>query len=85
MSGGVSEQTAQCLRNLEAVCAEAGCSLEDAVKVTVYMTDLSQFPVINQAYGEHFAGAVPPARATVGVAELPLGSEVEIDAIVACR
>ena len=84
VSGDASEQTVQCLRNLEAVCAEAGCSLRDAVKVTVYTTDLSRFPEINQAYGTHFGEGVPPARATIGVSELPLGSEVEIDAIVAC-
>ncbi len=85
VTGGVAQQTTRCLQNLEAVCAAAGCSLGDAVKVTVYTTQLGEFAEINQAYAEYFADGAPPARAAVGVSELPLGVEVEIDAIVACR
>ena len=85
VAGGVAEQTTRCLHSLEAVCAAAGCSLADAVRVTIYTTQLGEFAEINQAYAEYFAGGVPPARAAVGVAELPLGVEVEIDAIVACQ
>jgi 2-iminobutanoate/2-iminopropanoate deaminase len=79
---GVGDQARRCLENLAAVCAAAGASLEDAVRVTVYMTDLSAFGELGDAYAAFF-GETPPARVTVGVAELPRGAQVEIDAIVA--
>jgi 2-iminobutanoate/2-iminopropanoate deaminase len=75
-------QATQCLRNLEAVCAAAGTSLDRALRLTVYTTDLGQFAAINEAYAGFFRAA-PPARAAVGVAALPKGALVEIDAIVA--
>lgn len=76
-------QATRCLQNLQAICAAAGGSLEDAVRCTIYLTDLGgAFEEVNQAYGEFFA-ADPPARAAVGVAALPKGAQVEIDAIVA--
>ena len=76
-------QATRCLRNLEAVCAAAGASLHDAVRCTVYLTDLAgAFAEVNDAYGEFFS-ADPPARVAVGVAALPKGAQVEIDAIVA--
>jgi 2-iminobutanoate/2-iminopropanoate deaminase len=77
-----AEQARQCLRNLEAVCTAAGASLQDAVRLTIYMTDLETFGEVNEVCGSVFAGE-PPARATVGVAQLPRGAVVEIDAIVA--
>lgn len=77
-----AEQATRCLENLHAVCAAAGAGLADAVRCTVYMTDLSAFAEVNEAYGEFFA-ADPPARAAIGVAALPKGAQVEIDAIVA--
>ena len=77
-----AEQARRCLENLQAVCAAAGASLADAVRCTVYMTDLSAFAEVNAAYGEFFP-ADPPARVAIGVAALPKGAEVEIDAIVA--
>jgi 2-iminobutanoate/2-iminopropanoate deaminase len=77
-----SEQATRCLQNLEAVCAAAGASLELAVRVTIYMTDLAAFAEVNEVYAGHF-GDEPPARVTVGVAQLPRGAYVEIDAIVA--
>ena len=76
-------QATQCLRNLEAVCAAAGTSLHDAVRCTVYLTDLAgAFGEVNEAYGAFFP-ADPPARVAIGVAALPKGALVEIDAIVA--
>ena len=75
------EQARQCLRNLEAVCSEAGTSLARALRLTIYTTELERFAEINEAYAEFFEGA-PPARAAVGVAALPKGAVVEIDAIV---
>jgi 2-iminobutanoate/2-iminopropanoate deaminase len=76
-----AEQARQCLKNLQAVCAAAGASLADAVKVTVYMTDLSQFAPVGEVYATFFDDA-PPARVTVEVAALPRGAQVEIDAVV---
>ena len=77
-----AEQARRCLANLSAVCEEAGTTLERAVRMTVYMTDLGAFAEVNEVYGSFF-GEDPPARVTVGVAELPKGAQVEIDAIVA--
>ncbi len=77
-----AEQASQCLRNLAAVCAAAGASLADAVRMTVYLTDMGAFAAVNAAYGEFFQ-ADPPARVAIGVAALPKGAQVEIDAIVA--
>jgi 2-iminobutanoate/2-iminopropanoate deaminase len=76
------QQTARCLENLSVVCAAAGTDLREAVRMTVYLTDIDSFNEVNDAYAEHFAGD-PPARVTVGVAALPKGAQVEIDAIVA--
>jgi len=77
-----AEQTRQCLQNLRAVCVAAGTKLQRAVRLTIYTTELAAFAEINEVYGEFFAEA-PPARAAVGVAALPKGASVEIDAIVA--
>ena len=79
---GVAEQAEQALRNLDAVCRAAGTSLVKAVKCTVYLTDMADFPVVNQVY-ERFFEQPYPARATVQVAALPRGGRVEIDAVVA--
>jgi len=76
------DQVRRCLENLSVVCAAAGAQLADAVRITVYMTDLEAFNELNEAYAESFEGE-PPARVTVGVAALPKGAQVEIDAIVA--
>jgi 2-iminobutanoate/2-iminopropanoate deaminase len=77
-----AEQARRCLENLQAVCDAAGTALERAVRVTVYMTDLAAFAEVNEVYGSFF-GEDPPARVAVGVAQLPKGAHVEIDAIVA--
>jgi 2-iminobutanoate/2-iminopropanoate deaminase len=76
-----AEQAERCLENLELVCAAAGTSLSRAVRVTVYMTDLAAFGEVNDVYARFF-DTEPPARAAVGVAALPRGAQVEIDAIV---
>ena len=76
----VPGQTRQCLANVAAVVAAAGGSMADVVKTTVYMTDLAMFGEMNAVYAEAF-GEMPPARATVGVAALPAGAQVEIEAI----
>ncbi len=79
---GPGAQTTRCLENLEVVCAAAGTSLDKALMVSVFTTDLASGPEINEAYGAVFTES-PPARAMVGVAALPLGATVEIAAVVA--
>lgn len=75
-------QTTRCLENLAVVAAAAGGELRDAVRLTIYVTDMNAFGEVNEAYGAFFTSD-PPARVTVGVAALPKGAQVEIDAIVA--
>lgn len=82
VEGDIGEHTRQCLRNLQAVCEAAGASLGDAVRCGIYVTDMATFGAVNEAYAEFFTAA-PPARSTIGVASLPVGAQVEIDAIVA--
>jgi 2-iminobutanoate/2-iminopropanoate deaminase len=82
VGSSAGEQARRCLENLAAVCEAAGTSLERAVRVTVYMTDLAAFGEVNEVYGEFF-DAEPPARVAVGVVALPRGAYVEIDAVVA--
>jgi 2-iminobutanoate/2-iminopropanoate deaminase len=77
-----AEQARRCLENLQAVCAAAGTTLARAVRLTVYMTDLGAFAAVNEVYATFFPED-PPARAAVGVAALPKGAYVEIDAVVA--
>jgi 2-iminobutanoate/2-iminopropanoate deaminase len=81
VGGGAAEQARRCLQNLQAVCEAAGTSLERALRLTVYMTDLGEFAAVNEVYGSFF-GAEPPARVAIGVVALPKGAQVEIDAIV---
>ena len=75
-------QAQRCLENLDAVCAAAGTTLRRALRLTIYMVELSGFAEVNEACAEFFPDT-PPARVTVGVAALPRGAGVEIDAIVA--
>ena len=82
VEGSVGDQTRRCLENLRLVCQAAGAELSDAVRLGIYVTDMGTFPEVNEAYGSFF-GDGPPARSTIGVAALPLGAAVEIDAIVA--
>jgi 2-iminobutanoate/2-iminopropanoate deaminase len=81
VEGDVAVQTALVLRHVAAVLGAAGAGLADVARTTVYLTDLAgDFPAMNAAYAEAFAGHAP-ARATVGVAALPLGARVEIEAV----
>jgi 2-iminobutanoate/2-iminopropanoate deaminase len=77
-----AEQARRCLENLQEVCAAAGTTLQRAIRLTIYTTDLGAFAEINDVYATFFV-AEPPARAAVGVLALPKGALVEIDAIVA--
>jgi len=78
----VAGQTRRCLENLSAVCEAAGATLAQAVRCTVYLTDMNDFTPVNEAYAEFFPGDDPPARVAVAVAALPKGADVEIDAII---
>jgi 2-iminobutanoate/2-iminopropanoate deaminase len=82
IEGSIGDQTRRCLENLQVVAAAGGGSLRDAVRMGIYVTDMSTFAEVNEAYGEFFED-VPPARSTVGVTSLPLGARVEIDAVIA--
>ena len=79
----VEGQARRCLENLSAVCQAAGASLSQAVRCTVYLADMGDFTRVNNAYADYFGSDDPPARVAVGVAGLPKGADVEIDAIVA--
>lgn len=78
----IESQINQALANVEAICLEAGTSIQHALKLTLYLQDLSDFAAVNQALEANLT-APYPARATTQVAGLPLGALIEIDAIVA--
>ena len=77
-----ADQAGRCLENLAAVCQAAGVTLGDAVRLTVYLTDMGSFASVNEVY-ESFFESDPPARVAIGVSALPRGAKVEIDAVVA--
>ncbi len=88
VSGGIGEQTEQVLSNIRAVVEEAGASMDDIVKITVYMKDLNEFDEMNRVYSIFFpttdnplATTLPPARSTVEVSRLPRDAQIEMDAI----
>jgi 2-iminobutanoate/2-iminopropanoate deaminase len=78
----IDGQARRCLENLAAICEAAGASLANAARCTVYLTDMNDFVRVNEVYAEFFEGD-PPARVAIGVASLPKGADIEIDAIVA--
>jgi 2-iminobutanoate/2-iminopropanoate deaminase len=78
--GDVVKETHRVMQNLEAVLNAAGASFDLVVKTTIYLTDMQNFAAVNQAYATYFTN-MPPARATVQVAALPKGAQVEIDAV----
>ena len=81
VEGGVEAQARQVFRNLRAVCQAAGGDLDDLVKVNIFLTDLSNFAAVNQIMADAFSEPYP-ARATIGVAGLPLGAEVEVEGVL---
>ncbi len=82
VTGSIEGQITQVFDNLSAVCKAAGGSLDDILKLTVYLTDMGSFPQVNTIMEQYFEAPFP-ARAAVGVAALPKGAEVEMDAILA--
>jgi 2-iminobutanoate/2-iminopropanoate deaminase len=81
--GGITEQTQQVMLNLEAILTQAGLTLADVVKTTVFLKDMADFGAMNAVYATHLApaGVIPPARSTVQVAALPKDALVEIEVI----
>lgn len=81
VSGGFEAAAVQVFENLSAVAAAAGGSMSDFVKLTIYLTDFDNFPVVNNVMQRYFREPYP-ARATIAVKALPLGAEIEIDGIM---
>jgi len=80
VSGDIVVQTNRVIDNLEAILKGAGCTLQDVVKITVFMTDLGDFAKMNEAYAARF-GSHRPARSTVQVSKLPANAQLEIDVV----
>ncbi len=86
VEGGFKERARRALQNVMAILEAAGLGPGDVVKVTVYLTDISRFKEFNEVYQEFFPGPAYPARAVVQVAALPLGVDVEVEAVAyACK
>lgn len=81
VEGDVQAQTERVLESLRAVLEAGGASMASLLRVTIYLTDLSQFAAVNEVYARALPEGVKPARATLGVAALPLGAAIEVDAI----
>ena len=80
LNENIGEQTKQCLNNIMAILAEAGCTLTDVVKTTIFLKDMADFAEVNAAYALFFTEE-PPARACVQVAKLPKDADIEIEVI----
>jgi len=81
VAGGFEAETRRVFENLKAVAAAAGATLDDAVRVTIYLTDMGRFPIVNGIMAEYFREPYP-ARVTIGVASLPKGASVEVDCVL---
>lgn len=82
VAGGVEAETHQTMRNIGNILADLDLGFADVVKTTIFLANMADFPVVNEAYGQYVADA-KPARSTVEVAALPLGVQVEIEVIAA--
>ena len=80
-AGEIEAQAMRVFENLRAVLEAAGSGLERVLRTSIYLTDLSLFPRVNAIYERHFTGDPKPARSTIGVAALPLGVQIEVDAV----
>jgi reactive intermediate/imine deaminase len=81
ISGGIAEQAHRVFKNLQAVCVEAGSNLDGIVKLNIFMTDLGNFSTVNEIMAGYFSQPYP-ARATVEVSGLPMGVEIEMEAVL---
>ena len=84
VEGGIKEQTRRVMENIKAILEAAGCTLEDVVSVTVFLSDLNDFEEFNRVYAEYFKGQ-PPTRTTVEVSRLPKGVKLEVNFIAVLR
>ena len=84
VEGGIRQEIHRVFKNLTAVCEAAGGALQDIVKLNIYLVDLGDFPIVNEIMAEYFQQPYP-ARAAIGVAALPKGVGVEMDAILVLR
>ena len=84
INSSIKDQAEQVIKNLTAICEEANGSLADIVKLTIYITDMNDFAVVNETMQKYFSEPYP-ARATVEVSALPLGVNVEMDAVLVCH
>jgi len=82
VTGGMEAQVRQVFENLQAIVLAAGAGLDDVVKVTIFLTDLAHFALVNKIMAEYFREPYP-ARAALGVAALPRGAAIEVECIVA--
>ncbi|MFP6775147.1 MAG: RidA family protein [PS1 clade bacterium] len=82
VEGDISKQIHQVFNNLSAVCIASGGTLNDIVKLNVYLTDLSNFPILNEIMSSYFDEPYP-ARAAIGVKDLPKGAQIEMDGVMA--
>lgn len=83
VTGDIKAQTHQVLKNVKAILEEAGLTMDDVVKATVFISDMDQFAAVNEVYAKYF-GDVPPARACVEVARIPKDVGVEVEVIAVC-
>lgn len=82
VEGDIKAQTEQSLKNVEAVLAAAGLTVDNVIKTTVFLADIADFAAMNEVYAKHFTSNFP-ARSAVQVAALPMGARVEIEALCA--
>jgi 2-iminobutanoate/2-iminopropanoate deaminase len=80
VEGGITEQTVQVMENIKNLLSFVGCTFDNVVKTTVFITDMGKFSIINEIYAKYFAGD-PPARSCVEVSKLPKGALVEIEIV----
>jgi len=81
VQGDFADEVDQVFKNLAAVCEASGGSLQDMVKLTIYLTNLDNFPIVNEAMARYFSTPYP-ARAAVGISQLPKGAQVEADGVM---
>jgi reactive intermediate/imine deaminase len=81
VEGEIEAQATRVFANLRAVLEAAGSDIERVLRTSIYLTDLSLFPRVNAVYERQFTGDPKPARSTIGVASLPLGVQIEVDAV----
>ncbi|CAH0042981.1 unnamed protein product [Clonostachys rhizophaga] len=81
VEGSIKDRARQCLRNLSAVLEAGGSGIDRVLKVNIYLTDMANFAATNEAYDEFFTQEPKPARTCVAVHQLPLGTDIEIEAV----